>query len=439
MSSSKQETIRSTPPKGTRDFLPDEACLRDWACDKIKETYREFGYSSIETPAIENIKLLKRGEGGENLQLIFEILKRGEKLEKATSGNGSEMDLSDFGLRFDLTVPLVRYYANNVNDLPTPFKAIQIGPVWRAERPQKGRYRQFTQCDIDIIGQKTRFAELDLLNASSCALKKLGLNDFTIRINDRAFLQEIARYCQFAEDSWDKVFIAIDKLDKIGIDGIKSELSSQNHSESSINKLLDLFSKVEPVLSDTTISGLDQVSVLKEALAVITNQEKIEELKELIGALSQNADGYSVKFDPTLVRGMGYYTGPIFEASVPGYNFSVAGGGRYDNMIGKFLGRDVPACGFSIGFERVITVLQETQSKAGYKPELLALIYDEKRDTYEPVMKALIELRKSGKKVSLMPKRKDLKKQLDQIKEQGVIKFCIFKGDPENLDIKELD
>ncbi|MEZ4543798.1 MAG: ATP phosphoribosyltransferase regulatory subunit [Cyanobacteriota/Melainabacteria group bacterium] len=263
----KQETLKATPPRGTRDFLPEEAALRDWACEKIKATYREHGFTPIETPALENIKLLKRGEGGENLQLIFEILKRGEKLEKAMSGNGQEPELSDLGLRFDLTVPLVRYYSNNANELPIPFKAVQIGNVWRAERPQKGRFRQFTQCDIDIIGLKSNFAELDLLNASSRALLALGLDGFTIRINDRRYLQDIARYCGFAEESWERVFIAIDKLDKIGLDGVKTELLQENPGqEKAVEKLGEIFNTTDELRSDTTISGSEQIEKMRGLL-----------------------------------------------------------------------------------------------------------------------------------------------------------------------------
>lgn len=434
----KQEILQATPPKGTRDFLPNEAALRDWAIGVIKKVYRDHGFTPIETPALENIKLLKRGEGGENLQLIFEILKRGDKLEKAVSGNGHQSDLSDLGLRFDLTVPLVRYYANNTNDLPVPFKAIQIGNVWRAERPQKGRYRQFTQCDIDIIGLKSHFAELDLLNASASALTAIGLTGFTIRINDRSYLQKIAAHCGFEESSWERVFIAIDKLDKIGIDGVKQELSQENYKQESINKLVQLFEKIEPLIKDTACNGTEQVEKMLSLLPDINGEEAIANLSEIVKALSLNKNNYSIVFDPTLVRGMGYYTGPIFEISVPGYNFSVAGGGRYDKMIGKFLGRDVPACGFSIGFERIITILQEKNFSQPDRPDLTALIYDQSRDNLESVMQAFLNLTDKGLKPSIIPRRKDLKKQLDQLLEQGFVNFSLFRGDPEAMELKDL-
>lgn len=435
----KQETIRATPAKGTRDFLPKESLLRDWATDKIKETYRNFGFTVIETPALENIELLKKGEGGENLQLIFEILKRGDKLEKAISSNGSQLNLSDLGLRFDLTVPLVRYYANNVNELPTPFKSIQIGPVWRAERPQKGRYRQFTQCDIDIIGLKSSFAELDLLNATSSALVNLGLKGFTVRINDRAYLQELVKYFEFDELVWDKVFISLDKLDKIGLAGVKKELPTSNSPEKT-EKFWDLLDVYCNLMNDTSCSGIEQFKKLEEAIpqevkeaGVLTN------VKELVEAIEKHNSDFKVQFDPTLVRGMGYYTGPIFEVSVEGYGFSVAGGGRYDKMIGKFLGRDVPACGFSIGFERIVTILEDQNFQVPNSNNLTALIFDEKRDSVGPVMEAFAKLRMDDLAVSLVPKRKDLKKQLDHLKSQGISKFCIFRGDPQNLEIKDLD
>jgi len=435
----KQETLKATPPRGTRDFLPEEAALRDWACEKIKATYREHGFTPIETPALENIKLLKRGEGGENLQLIFEILKRGEKLEKAMSGNGQEPELSDLGLRFDLTVPLVRYYSNNANELPIPFKAVQIGNVWRAERPQKGRFRQFTQCDIDIIGLKSNFAELDLLNASSRALLALGLDGFTIRINDRRYLQDIARYCGFAEDSWERVFIAIDKLDKIGLEGVRTELLQENPGqEKAVEKLGEIFLSTDELRSDTTISGSEQIEKMRALLPDTASKELLDELSALIAAIDHNAEGYRIVFDPTLVRGMGYYTGPIFEISVPGYSFSVAGGGRYDRMIEKLLGREVPACGFSIGFERIITILQDRNFSAPDRPSLTALVYDPARDSLEAVMQAFKNLKEQGHKATLVPRRKDLKKQLDQLKEQNISKFCLFRGEPDNLEIKDL-
>lgn len=426
-----------------RDLLPDEVALRDWATNVILETYRSFGFTRIETPAVESIELLKRGEGGENLSLIYEILKRGEKLEKAlsdtASGGVNKDTLSDLGLRFDLTVPLARFYGNNNANIPNPFKAIQVGSVWRAESPQAGRFRQFTQCDIDIIGVKGSFAELDLLQATASALSKLGFEKFVIRINDRRILSELALHCKFDPKRLDSVFIAVDKLDKIGLDGIAQELRNGGHEAAAVDKLVELFKPIQPLLADTTISGTEQFMRIADTLPKFASNEAVEELQKLIEAIDSGVDGkFSIAFDPTLVRGMGYYTGPIFEVGVPGLPYSVAGGGRYDKMIEKFVGREVPACGFSIGFERIIGVMQERGFKPPTAAQKIAFIYDPGRDTLKDVFKGQKSLRKDDVTVSLVPKKKELKKQIDQLGEQGFTSFVVFRGDPDNLEVKAL-
>jgi len=442
-SSAKMERMRAQPPRGMRDLLPDEVALRDWATNVIIETYKTFGFTRIETPAVESIELLKRGEGGENLSLIYEILKRGEKLEKAltdtSSGSINKDTLSDLGLRFDLTVPLARFYGNNNANIPNPFKSIQVGSVWRAESPQAGRFRQFTQCDIDIIGVKSNFAELDLLQATASALSKLGFEKFVIRINDRRILSELALHCQFDPTRLDSVFIAVDKLDKIGLDGIAQELRNGGHDPAAVDKLVELFKPIQPLINDTTLSGSNQFNRIAETLPKFASNEAVEELKQLIEAIDSGVDGkFTIAFDPTLVRGMGYYTGPIFEVGVPGLPYSVAGGGRYDKMIEKFVGREVPACGFSIGFERIIGVMQERGFKPPAASQKIAFIYDPGRDTLKDVFKGQNSLRKDGVTVSLVPKKKELKKQIDQLGEQGFTSFVVFKGDPDNLEIKTL-
>lgn len=428
-----------------RDLLPDEVALRDWATGVIIETYKTFGFTRIETPAVESIELLKRGDGGENLALIYEILKRGEKLEKALadttiSGTPEFKDsLSDLGLRFDLTVPLARFYANNNAAIPNPFKSIQVGSVWRAESPQAGRFRQFTQCDIDIMGVKSMFAELDLLEATSAALLNLGFEKFVIRINDRRILSELALHCDFDSTRLDSVFIAVDKLDKIGLEGIAGELRANGHADTAVDKLLSIFKPIQPLLSDTTLSGIAQFKRIAEMLPALSSPEVIDELSQLVEAIDGASDGkFSIAFDPTLVRGMGYYTGPIFEVGVPGLGYSVAGGGRYDKMIEKFIGREVPACGFSIGFERIISVLEEKKFKPPVKLVKLVFIYDPQRDTLADVFKASKKLRTDNVAVSLTPKKKDLKKQIDQLGEQGFGSFVVFKGDPDNVEVKQI-
>lgn len=432
------DTVSSAPLSGMRDFLPQEVKLRDWATGIITATYEQFGFTKIETTCLENINNLRRGEGGENLQLIFEILKRGEKLEKVLSqahdrGDRVERnDLADMGLRFDLTVPLVRFYAHNQNNLPSPFKSIQIGSVWRAESAQQGRYRQFTQCDIDIFGMKSELAEIELLQATSEALLKLGFEGFSICINDRRILASIARYCGFAEERFDSVFIALDKLDKIGLSGVSQELTGQGHSAEAITQLNTLLRQLADGPSD---SG-EQLQIVAEKAAV--DAAVAQGLANIISIVSTAGKGrYEVKFEPSLVRGMGYYTGPIFEIKYPGYNYSIAGGGRYDKMVGKMSGRDVPACGFSIGFERIIGILMDNGFNPPTQAERLAFIYDE-RDQPADVVEAATRLRAQGFAVVVQPKKKDMRKQIDQLPNQGISKFCVFKGDLEKLEVKDI-
>lgn len=429
---SNSEQLSLTPPRGMRDLLPRETALRDWATRVILDTYEQFGFSRIETPALEHIQNLKGGEGGENLKLIYEVLKRGEKLDKAISGgNPNRGDLADLGLRFDLTVPLVRYFCNNQNDLLYPLKAIQIGAVWRAEAPQVGRFRQFTQCDIDILGVKSAVAEMELLTASSAALLNLGFNDFRIRINDRRLLTALVEHCGFT-GRFDPVFIAIDKLDKIGIKGVSKELIENGHAEETVTKLANILEKAPP--EGTNLAEF-KATLNREDLDAV-----FKSLEDVIAAIEATAESkYDVIFDPTLVRGMGYYTGAIFEIGMKGYSYSMGGGGRYDNMVGKFSGREVPACGFSIGFERIIGVLLDQGVTPKDGREKLALIFDPDRDSGKDVMQAAAKLREQGFSVAVHPRKKDMKKQLDAFMAQDFSKFVPFRGDINNLEIKPLN
>ncbi len=426
--------ISSAPLSGMRDFAPAEVRLRDWATQIITATYERFGFTKIETPCLENIQLLKRGEGGENLQLIFEVLKRGEKLDKvlgqahSDNSKADRAQLTDMGLRFDLTVPLVRFYSHNQNNLPNPFKSIQIGSVWRAESAQQGRFRQFTQCDIDIFGVKNEIAEIELLQATSEALVKLGFDGFSIMINDRRMLSGIAKHCGFAEDRFDSVFIALDKLDKVGLDGVVKELSKDGHPEPAITALNQLL--LELTKED------DQLNFLAEKISA--DEEVVKLLKNIVSVVSKTAnDKFKVQFEPSLVRGMGYYTGPIFEIRYPGYNYSIAGGGRYDKMVGKMSGRDVPACGFSIGFERIIGILSDKQFVPPSTVERLALIFDSSRDDLAMVAEAATILREKYSVIT-QAKKKDVKKQIDGLPAQQISKMCMFKGDVNNLELKDL-
>ncbi|MFA6210629.1 MAG: histidine--tRNA ligase [Candidatus Obscuribacterales bacterium] len=426
--------ISSAPLSGMRDFTPAEVRLRDWATQIITATYERFGFTKIETPCLENIQLLKRGEGGENLQLIFEVLKRGDKLDKVLSqahSDSSKADrsqLSDMGLRFDLTVPLVRFYSHNQNNLPNPFKSIQIGSVWRAESAQQGRFRQFTQCDIDIFGVKNEIAEIELLQATSEALVKLGFDGFTILINDRRMLSGIAKHCGFAEERFDSVFIALDKLDKIGLEGVVKELSKDGHPETAIIALNQLLLELA--------QNSDQLNFLAEKISA--DEEVMKLLKNIVSVVSKTANGkFKIEFEPSLVRGMGYYTGPIFEIRYPGYNYSVAGGGRYDKMVGKMSGRDVPACGFSIGFERIIGILSDKQFVPPSTVERIALIFDSGRDDLAMVAEAATILREKYSVIT-QAKKKDVKKQIDSLPAQQISKMCMFRGDVQNLEVKDL-
>ncbi|HME96213.1 MAG TPA: histidine--tRNA ligase [Methylomirabilota bacterium] len=397
-----------------RDVLPDEVALRDWAMTQIVAVYRRHGFVRIETPAVESLRLLLRSDGGENEKLIFKILKRGEKLSTA----GHPDDLADLGLRFDLTVPLVRYYAQNHARLPQPLKAIQIGPVWRAERPQQGRYRQFTQCDIDILGVGAEVAEIELILATTEALTALGLKDLTVRLNDRRLLGALVAHCGFDVARAGSVFIGLDKLDKIGREGVAEELRAAGHPPSAIERLLDLLgSSVTPAALRTWL-GPAADDVVWRAL------QRILETVE-----AQAAGRFRLAFDATLVRGMGYYTGPIFEIQHGDSTSSIAGGGRYDRMVGRFTGRDVPATGFSIGFERVVGILMERGPSAVADPERVALVFDEAMPALGPVLNLARDLREQGRHVLLETRAKRLGKQLQDLEARGFRRIGVVGPD----------
>ncbi|MBU4486272.1 MAG: histidine--tRNA ligase [Candidatus Delongbacteria bacterium] len=405
--------VNTNPVRGMKDFLPDEAELREKVKRTIIDTYTTFGYRKIETPALEHLELLSGGDGGENEKLIFKILKRGEKLDLA--GAKEENDLVDSGLKFDLTVSLSRIYANNQGNIPLPFKVIQADYVWRAERPQKGRYRQFMQCDIDIIGEKDIIAEIDLLLASSQALLNIGFKDFTIKINDRKVLHDLADKWGFEEKDHDSVFIALDKLDKIGVNGIQKELESKSFPPEAINAMLaelKIFNKGDEI-ADSFLS---------------------DELIKVIEAVTLSSNGqFKIEFDPTLVRGMGYYTGMIYEIKCDGYDGSVGGGGRYDKMIGKRIGQDVPACGISIGFERIVDIMLE-QGQEKVKKEKLAIMFDPEKDDVKRVY-AEAEMQRLSNKyiVSVVKKEKKFGKQLKKLLDQGFTHYTeIFDNKTTN-------
>ena len=364
--------LSKKPVNGMKDILPAEMEIRDYVTSVIKDTYRSFGFTPIETPCMENIANLSNKQGGENEKLIFKVLKRGEKLNLETAKE--EADVVDFGMRYDLTVPLSRFYANHANDLPTPFKALQIGSVWRADRPQRGRYRQFTQCDIDILGEPSNLAEIELITATTTTIGRLGFKNFEIRINERRILKAMAAYSGFEEKDYDSIFITLDKMDKIGLEGVAAELGEEGYAKESIDKYLELFE----LLKDRK-DVAEGVAFLKDKLGDFLDQEVADSLTEIATAVNatKNAE-FTLVFDPTLVRGMSYYTGTIFEIAMPELGAACGGGGRYDKMIGKFTGNDVPACGFSIGFERIILLLMESGFKIPERPKRVAYLVEKK-------------------------------------------------------------
>ena len=414
--------LSKKPVNGMKDILPAEMEIRDYVTSVIKDTYRSFGFTPIETPCMENIANLSNKQGGENEKLIFKVLKRGEKLNLETAKE--EADVVDFGMRYDLTVPLSRFYANHANDLPTPFKALQIGSVWRADRPQRGRYRQFTQCDIDILGEPSNLAEIELITATTTTIGRLGFKNFEIRINERRILKAMAAYSGFEEKDYDSIFITLDKMDKIGLEGVAAELEEEGYAKESIDKYLELFE----LLKDRK-DVAEGVAFLKDKLGDFLDQEVADSLTEIATAVNatKNAE-FTLVFDPRLVRGMSYYTGTIFEIAMPELGAACGGGGRYDKMIGKFTGNDVPACGFSIGFERIILLLMESGFKIPERPKRVAYLVEKKypAEKLVDVMKQAKEARENGQQVLVVRMNKNKKFQKEQLSKEGYEEFEEF-------------
>jgi len=383
------------PPRGMRDLLPVEKARREQVLERIRQVYRSRGFQEIETPALEELSRLTSGQGGENEKLVFKVLKRGEELDRAMA-DGAE--LADLGLRFDLTVPLTRYFATNHSKLPRVLKAIQIGSVWRAERPQKGRYRQFLQCDIDVLGDESELAELELITASLEALDAIGITNATIRVNDRRVLARTLN--SLGITAQEKAMIAIDKLDKIGVSGVQEEIE-QTYGAEVAESVSEWLQHTKEMSTPTELSWISKL-----------------------------ANPSKVRFDPTLVRGMGYYTGAIFEIEHPSSSSSIGGGGRYDNMVGKWSGIQTPATGISLGIERILDLLGEGQSDE----KSLVLLVD---DDYAAALKAQAELIEQGWKVRIEKAAKNTKAQLSELSEQGFSSFAQFKPG-EKLDIRKL-
>lgn len=409
-----------TPVKGMPEQLPEDMVIREYVIRQIKDAYRTYGFDLIETPIIEHIENLTSKEGGENEQLIFKIMKRGEKLATATGPD----DMCDSGLRYDLTVPLARFYANNADKLPVPFKACQIGPSFRADRPQKGRFRQFTQCDIDILGDSSNLAETELMAATADMLSRLDLGCFTIRVNDRRLLKEMAVFCGMPADKLDTVFIILDKMDKVGLNGVRDMLEAEGIDSTAIEKYTALYQGLETPFQSSraylTARGLPFADG-----EITANLDTIMET-----VASTLGDKGKIIFDPTLVRGMGYYTGPIFEVELAAFRLSVAGGGRYDEMIGKYMGHPVPACGFSIGLERILAVLKDKGFRIPGGAENTAFLIDKKvpQNKIRDVMKQAKTLRQMGVRALVVRRNSNAKFQKEQLTRAGYGRFIeIFK------------
>lgn len=414
--------LAKKPVTGMKDILPEEMQLRDYVINIIKETYRSFGFTPIDTPCMENIANLCSKQGGENEKLIFKVLKRGEKLKLEEAK--SEADLTDMGLRYDLTLPLARFYANNANNLPSPFKALQIGSVWRADRPQRGRYRQFTQCDIDILGEPSNLAEIELILATTTTLGRLGFSNFEIRINEREILKAMAAYSGFPEEAYESIFITLDKMDKIGPDKVAEELEKDGFEKASIEKYLNLFTRTEGMED-----GREAIAVLAQELGDFLSEDIRKNLTDIIDSVekTKTAD-FKMVFDPTLVRGMGYYTGTIFEIAIPEFGGSCGGGGRYDKMIGNFTGNQTPACGFSIGFERIILLLMEQGFQIPKQPKKTAYLIEKNypSDKLCEVIEKAQKAREEGEQILVVRMNKNKKFQKEKLAAEGYEEFEEF-------------
>jgi len=402
--------ISSNPVRGARDITPEEMQLRDRVENSILEIYKQHGFYHIETPAIENLDLLLASQGGDNVKMLFTILKRGEKL-KPTETSQVE-DLCDMGLRFDLTLPLSRFYSNHAHQLESPFKAIQIGNVFRAERPQKGRFRSFKQMDIDIIGDGTHQAEIELIDTTAKALESVGFKDFTVKINDRKLLSAFIVSKGFKEEDIESICISLDKLDKIGPDAVAAELTDKGYATDVSEKFVE-----------------EVASVTLESLADL-NADAVAELKEILEVITDLAKGvYQITFDFTLIRGMGYYTGPIFEVAYGPYGYSIAGGGRYDNMIGKYAKNSEPAVGFSIGFERIIQILMEEQGKGFDEQQRLVVFYTPGQHPLNQVIPFADTLREKGFIVNIVAQKKKFGKQIQYYQDKHYTGMTVFGRD----------
>ncbi len=401
--------MKMNPVKGTADYLPSQTLLRDYLQNSILETYRAAGFERILTPAIEDMENLEKSEGGDNLNLMFKILKRGDKLDAALEKQDYK-NLADLGLRYDLTLPLSRFYAANRAKLSLPFKCIQIDKSYRAERPQKGRMREFVQCDIDILGSDSPLCELELIHTTAAALLKLDIGSFTIKINDRRVLKGVLHNIGIADEMMDSVCITLDKWDKIGTEGVMKELGEKEVSAESCEKITSL---------------LEGGCTIEQAEQLCGEPTYIEQLKKIIADANELAAGkYDVVFDMLLIRGQGYYTGTVFEIQSNKFRGAIGGGGRYDGLVGKFTGENVPAVGFSIGFERIFQILEEQGFTIPGRRKRIAVICNEEEGLQ--AVRMTDKLREQGVEASAYIKPKKLGKFLNRLEEQGFDGFLVL-------------
>ncbi|MGO1545438.1 MAG: histidine--tRNA ligase [Gulosibacter sp.] len=428
------------PPRGMRDFVPAEKRRRERVLSKIREAYTAHGFDEIETPVVEDSDRLHSGMGGDNEKLSFAIMRRGldDAALQDAADQADPLALSDLGLRFDLTVPLARFMATHRGTLPNVFRSLHIGPVWRAERPQKGRYRQFVQCDIDILGEPGALAEAELLVAGSAALASLGLTSCTIRVNDRRLLNALLEWCGFAEEHQPQALISIDKLDKIGTKGVVEELAQTDPEAAerihqALNNWAEGIKAGIPLTTESILASLPEG--LREQAAAV---EAAESLGEVADAVQAGGGALSLVFDPTLVRGMGYYTGTIFEVAHPESGSSVGGGGRYDGMIGRFLGQDVPACGFSIGFERIVDLVSDLPED---EEEAVILLVDKKLSVGD-VMRMKQSLLQPGRRIRVERRPKNVRGLLDRASAEGFTHVAHVRDaqveDPSTITLEPL-
>lgn len=418
------------PVKGMRDILPAEMEIREYLLSKLKYIYSSFGFTQIETPCMERIENLTNKQGGENEKLIFKVLKRGEKLNESLDMANPD-ELCDSGMRYDLTVPLSRYFANNAGNLPTPFKSLQVGSVWRADRPQKGRFRQFTQCDIDILGDASNTAESELIYVTSLFLDSVGVKGNTVMVNDRRILKGMAKKAGFAEDEYNQVFIILDKYDKIGEDGVRRELIESGYDEAVVTAYMNIFHGF--------INAEDRFSYVDEAFGDVMEPGVADHIRQIFENVALMSDGkFNLSFDPTLVRGMGYYTGTIFEIKSEDFKgSSIAGGGRYDNMIGGFTGNPTPACGFSIGFERIVGALLDKKFKAEGSREKVAVLFGKACTSGDVarIQQKCNALRADGKIVLVQRMNKNVGFQKQKLEAEGYTSFIDVRY-PDEIESK---